>query len=796
MRTVSHVGARPKIRWASGPVALAISLSVAALSVSSSALAAVYTQTITLPTPPSKVFATSGGGDGWDVALSSTQVFNVFHHNSAIQVACHNQVDASPCWPTLTRTVNDGTSNFGTPGHAGLYLDQATGKLYVYATRLANTQAGVVCVDTVAAATSTNPFCGFTPLTGPGEAPTSTSFFGMSMLSLPMKVGTKLYSFNFAPGSAPGGPTGTTSQNRLLCFDLSTGAACAGQPFSVDLGSTGAVGFTTPAPATNVIGSQLIIPALIGGTYKVACFDGAAQTACAGTWPIATGPYAGNNGPVIPLLDTTSAPVGFCLPNNSGSCFTLTGASATTPPGFTSTITATTPWQGPATIVGPRVYSANGNLNSVVQCYDYSTSASCAGFPKSFGGLSYIYTVNKDPARPTCLWLNADGGPQQIQNFDAYSGGACNGIRVLAAQFVVPQVKCNPASYVSLQMLDPAPGNYTSATVEFDNGAGNPLGIPNKTLDSTGTVDLTGLSLNTATGLPQFLITLAGASASLGQVTLELTWVTNYDPSCVTGTVSKEATTVTTSLTGGGTTGTSIVVASGTAVTDGTTVAGANASGASGTVTYTWYSDAACTVVASAGSPEAIATPGALPGSAPVTLGPGTYYPVVSYSGDAGNLASSSHCGDEVVKVSAPVSSNPPSCALTAVVNGPPKQLQITVQSAMAGIATVEVTESNNASTVVPSFSPGATGALVVTATKIDQSQGAQVALRVTDVNGLVTNCDPVVPGEAASSDRPSSPQGCSVAGNGGAMGFEGLALGVMLGLGLLRRRRTTKTGK
>jgi hypothetical protein len=340
-------------------------------------------------------------------------------------------------------------------------------------------------------------------------------------------------------------------------------------------------------------------------------------------------------------------------------------------------------------------------------------------------------------------------------------------------------------------MLAPAPGTYTSGTVQFENGAGNPLPIPSEVLDATGTINLSGLSLNTATGLPQFLVTLAGAPPSLGQVTLKLTWETNFDPSCVGpgSTVTQEATTIATSLSGGGNTGASISVNSGTAVTDSTTLTGANAAAASGTVTYTWYSDSACTVVASAGSAQTITTPGVIPASAPVTLAAGTYYPVVSYSGDAGNLASSSHCGDEVLQVVA--NNTPPSCALTNVIAGPPKQLQITVQSATAGIASVQVTESNNATTVVPAFAPGVTDALVVTATKIDQSQGAQVALSITDVNGLVTNCDPVVPGDQPETSS-NEAHGCNVGPGADAATLEGLA-GVFLGLGLLRRRRASR---
>ena len=48
----------------------------------------------------------------------------------------------------------------------------------------------------------------------------------------------------------------------------------------------------------------------------------------------------------------------------------------------------------------------------------------------------------------------------------------------------------------------------------------------------------------------------------------------------------------------------------GTAVTDSATLSGADASTATGTVTYNVYSNSACTVVASGGTPETITTAG------------------------------------------------------------------------------------------------------------------------------------------------------------------------------------------
>jgi hypothetical protein len=133
-----------------------------------------------------------------------------------------------------------------------------------------------------------------------------------------------------------------------------------------------------------------------------------------------------------------------------------------------------------------------------------------------------------------------------------------------------------------------------------------------------------------------------------------------------------------------------------------------------------------------------------------------------------------------------------PSCALTAVIAGPPKQLQITVQSQNAGIADILVTDSTNATVQVPVVPMGDTGPQIVVATKIDQTLGSHVALKITDINGAVTNCDPLVPGDPAPSAKTTTPNdatsGCNVGRINGATSLPGL-LGLLVGLALLRRR-------
>ncbi len=133
---------------------------------------------------------------------------------------------------------------------------------------------------------------------------------------------------------------------------------------------------------------------------------------------------------------------------------------------------------------------------------------------------------------------------------------------------------------------------------------------------------------------------------------------------------SPTATTTSTSLSGGGQSGASISVPESTAVSDTALLSGANASTATGTVTYSVYSDSGCTTAVSTGTGQSITTPGTLPASSAVTLGtPGTYYWQAAYSGDSANAASMSACGSEVETVTGPVV-GPPSALIGSPADG------------------------------------------------------------------------------------------------------------------------------
>jgi hypothetical protein len=503
-----------------------------------------YSATAKIPTPLPAKFSGSSGGDGWAVAVSSTQIFNVFHHQTPLQVACHYQASAKQCWNPKTITDANG-HEFATSYEPGLYLNRKDGHLYVFAVRTSDSTAGVVCIDTSkpAADSGRQLFCGFTRLSAVGGSPYSVTGGGGDSstvatasgaqapedvivgLSAPALVGSDWYSFNEVKG------TGTGTENKLLCFDVVTAHACADQPFALADGGQALAAFTGASPAA-AIGSDVMVQVVGTSRHELACFDAATQSNCAGSWPVTV---ADAEGAPFPLLSTTGALLGTCLPIAGNPCYSLSGTAVATPPNMAALIGGTKYSNGPALVMGTRVYLANRTTDQV-DCYNYATSASCPNFPKSFQNLFQIYTVNPDPGRPDCIWVNSDHGSGQIQDFDAITGGTCppGPVRVQAASVVRPYKKCLPTRWISLQVKIPSRNSYGTATVRFENSSGAPLaGIPAVTVNGAGAVDLTSLGLAHRNPLPQFVITFSGETAFPARASVELTWAGSRSKICV-----------------------------------------------------------------------------------------------------------------------------------------------------------------------------------------------------------------------------------------------------------------------
>jgi hypothetical protein len=110
---------------------------------------------------------------------------------------------------------------------------------------------------------------------------------------------------------------------------------------------------------------------------------------------------------------------------------------------------------------------------------------------------------------------------------------------------------------------------------------------------------------------------------------------------------------LTTTLSGAGRSGKTIVVPDGTTVTARATLSGAGAGDAGGTIEYDLYADSACTrPVGTAGT--AVVTNGAVPPSDPETLPPGTYFWRAAFRGSDNRTASSQSSCPNAIEVVEP----------------------------------------------------------------------------------------------------------------------------------------------
>jgi hypothetical protein len=497
--------------------------------------------------PPASQFRGSTKGDGWGLAVTSDHVYNLFHHQTHFTVDCHLTATAQEC-PNYPSVVNDGQQGFSSPMDASLWVVPAEHRLYAYAYQYSTKSAGVVCMKTDQPLT---PYCGFTRLSEINQAGYAPNY---SVISNTVTVGKRHYAWNGVSGA------NTASRNTLMCFDEVTHAPCLNQPYRVPTGSTSLV-----RPLRNVaqllhIGNNIIVTSTgLDRVEKAGCFDVVTQSECEGLWPIdlPEGSKPVSSVP-LPLLDAQGSGIGVCFQGPTMPCVDLDGAVVPTPRGLASSIDprVVEDFNGEPSVVGSRVYVAIGNIHNVndnkVACYDFATASTCPHFPLRPSNLRLLYTTNQDPQVPSCIWLNADGGSSQIQNFDAYTTQNCglHAQRVLVSGFIEPINACEALTYQKLTISSPVPSAYSNGTVTFENGNGNSIaGVAPQAIDENGEVDLSTLGLQNHPRFVQFSISLPGAQHQ--PIAMSLEWTAAYHPECVmrSQVVTEIPTTSTTSTT-------------------------------------------------------------------------------------------------------------------------------------------------------------------------------------------------------------------------------------------------------
>jgi hypothetical protein len=196
-------------------------------------------------------------GDGWDSATYGSNVYVVWHAKAGLNLMCYSIATGDPCANYPVTITNDGDT-LTVSGNPTIYRSLA-GYLYVYAVDDTTLTPGVAKLDL----NNGGALVSFTNLAPAGSAwIENSSYAGVSNAVL---SGTRFMAFNAVPNVSS--PTG--AQDTLLCFDVSSDAPCANQPYAVNYGD-GSYGKNVWYNADLAMGPYLSTQtSLVGGNVLV-----------------------------------------------------------------------------------------------------------------------------------------------------------------------------------------------------------------------------------------------------------------------------------------------------------------------------------------------------------------------------------------------------------------------------------------------------------------------------------------------------------------------------------------------
>ena len=97
------------------------------------------------------------------------------------------------------------------------------------------------------------------------------------------------------------------------------------------------------------------------------------------------------------------------------------------------------------------------------------------------------------------------------------------------------------------------------------------------------------------------------------------------------------------------------------------------------------------------------------------------------------------------------IGAQPPTCTVSGLITtGPLRQISFTFQDAVSGLLNIAVASATNATTSIPTVTPGVTTPVIASMTEIDPSQLSTVDLVATNLTGLTTDCVGTIAGGAS----------------------------------------------
>lgn len=82
-----------------------------------------------------------------------------------------------------------------------------------------------------------------------------------------------------------------------------------------------------------------------------------------------------------------------------------------------------------------------------------------------------------------------------------------------------------------------------------------------------------------------------------------------------------------------------------------------------------------------------------------------------------------------------------PTCGLTAITNGPPSQVQLSLRDTGSGLASAKIRKHVNATASLDAFAPGTTSPVNAIFTKVEETKGAFGSVGATNVDGTSVRC-------------------------------------------------------
>lgn len=504
----------------------------------------------------SKGIQTSTSGDGWVPIPYNGKVYNIFHHTgtSAVTMSCVDQATATTC-PNFPAYIDDSTgvplsttanatNQLGTSYYVHTYLNKANGKLYFAAQKDAT--AGVQCVN-LNSLTS----CGYTALYAENSLSTvgyASTFAGLE------ELGGKLYGVRYVNDAYS-----DTNPAQVYCFDTATNTACSGYSYNngQNLGITAMKMLDVGNGTAKIRGIPHRVPTKIAGTKlytvinynnyatttysnsqkplgsRVTCFDTATNATCA-NWPSAGVHFRGantQNDEVTTLFTNESAPnsiicaigdINYIAPGTpfaqfAGECYNpATSATVPLPTGMPTAVTSA----GGIVVfddtlqLGSRMLIPNA-ASSTISCYDWATSAVCAGFPANGshswsnvnGGntrdYGYAYDVDTQ-----CMWGLGDSGYLwSFSSRDFTSNCYPSGTFYFDAALVYCDLSKAAYDTLTLQNIDSAKILTSSYTIVDQNNNVIP-GYENQPISADTPVDISSIPVTGSTQKIQVLLKL------------------------------------------------------------------------------------------------------------------------------------------------------------------------------------------------------------------------------------------------------------------------------------------------